>query len=116
MNLSAKSDVKDSEKGLDLKFSLGLNYPNPFNPSTTIPFKVGSLKFGVGSHLPTSLKIYNILGQLVRELVDEEKLPGNYQVIWDGKDQKGNLVSSGIYFYQLRAGDYQETKKMSLVR
>jgi flagellar hook assembly protein FlgD len=52
----------------------------------------------------------------VKTLVDEEKLPGNYQVIWDGKDQRGNLVSSGIYFYQLRAGDYQETKKMSLVR
>jgi hypothetical protein len=116
MNLSAKSDVKDSEKGFDLKFSLGLNYPNPFNPTTIVPFKVGSLKFGVGSPLLTSLKIYNILGQLVRALVDEEKLPGNYQVIWDGKDQKGNLVSSGIYFYQLRAGDYQETKKMSLVR
>jgi hypothetical protein len=116
MNLSAKSDVKDSDKGLDLNFSLGLNYPNPFNPSTTIPFKVGSLKSGVGSPLLTSLKIYNILGQLVRTLVNDEKLPGNYQVAWDGKDQRGNLVSSGIYFYQLRAGDYQETKKMSLVR
>lgn len=116
INLNAKSDVKDSEKGLVLNFSLGLNYPNPFNPSTTIPFKVGSLKFGVGSPLPTSLKIYNILGQLVRTLVNDEKLPGNYQVIWDGKDQRGNLVSSGIYFYQLRVGDYQETKKMSLVR
>lgn len=116
MNLSAKSDVKDSEKGLDLKFSLGLNYPNPFNPSTTIPFTVNSSRFMVHRPVPTSLKIYNILGQLVRELVDEEKLPGNYQVIWDGKDQRGNLVSSGIYFYQLRAGDYQETKKMSLVR
>jgi hypothetical protein len=116
INLNAKSDVKDSEKGLDLKFSLGHNYPNPFNPSTTIPFKVGSLKFGVGSHLLTSLRIYNILGQLVRELVNYEKLPGNYQVIWDGKDQRGNLVSSGIYFYQLRAGDYQETKKMGLLR
>ncbi|MCJ7458509.1 MAG: C25 family cysteine peptidase [candidate division Zixibacteria bacterium] len=116
MNLSAKSDVKDSDKGLDLNLSLGLNYPNPFNPSTTIPFKVGSLKSGVGSPLLTSLKIYNILGQLVRTLVNDEKLPGNYQVIWDGKDQRGNLVSSGIYFYQLRAGDYQETKKMSLVR
>lgn len=116
MNLSAKSDVKDSEKGLDLNFSLGPNYPNPFNPSTTIPFTVNGSRFMVHRPVLTSLKIYNILGQLVRALVDEEKLPGNYQVIWDGKDQRGNLVSSGIYFYQLRAGDYQETKKMSLVR
>jgi hypothetical protein len=116
IRINSRSDVKDSKENLNLHFSLGPNYPNPFNPTTTIPFKVGSLKFGVGSSLLTSLKIYNILGQLVKELVDEEKLPGNYQVVWDGKDHKGNIVSSGIYFYQLSAGDYQETKKMSLVR
>jgi hypothetical protein len=116
INLSAKSDVKDSEKGLNLNFSLGPNYPNPFNPFTNIPFTVSGSRFMVHRAVPTSLKIYNILGQMVRTLVDEEKLPGNYQVTWDGKDQRGNFVSSGIYFYQLKAGDYQETKKMSLVR
>jgi flagellar hook assembly protein FlgD len=52
----------------------------------------------------------------VRTLVDEEKSPGNYQVIWDGKDQRGDEVSSGIYFYQLKAGNYKETRKMSLLR
>jgi flagellar hook assembly protein FlgD len=57
-----------------------------------------------------------VLGQLVRTLLDEEKQPGNYQIIWDGKDQKGNEVSSGIYFYQLKSGDYKETRKMTLLR
>ncbi len=116
INLSAKSDVKDSDEELSRSFSLGLNYPNPFNPATTIPFTVYGSRFMVHSPISTTLKIYNILGQLVRILVDEEKLSGNYQVIWDGEDQKGNPVCSGIYFYQLKAGDYQNTRKMSLVR
>ncbi len=49
----------------------------------------------------TTLKIYNILGQLVRTLVDEEKLPGRYEVVWDGKDDRGKEVTSGVYFYRL---------------
>src|SRR3972149_409666 len=98
-----------------LRFTLAQNYPNPFNPTTTIPFKVGSLKFGVGRPLPTSLKIYNILGQLVRTLVDEEKAPGNYKVVWDGKDNSGKEVSSGIYFYQLKTKDFTSSKKMVLL-
>jgi len=112
--LNTISDVKDKEEKPNLNFTLGQNYPNPFNPTTTIQFRVWSLEFGGPIH--TTLIIYNILGQKVRGLVDEKKLPGNYQVIWDGKDQKGNEVSSGIYFYQLKAGDYKETKKMSLLR
>jgi flagellar hook assembly protein FlgD len=56
------------------------------------------------------------LGQKVRTLVDEPKRPGHYEVIWDGKDDKGKEVASGIYFYQLTSGDYKEIKKMVLVR
>ncbi|HVP37406.1 MAG TPA: C25 family cysteine peptidase [Terriglobales bacterium] len=115
-NLNAKSDIKDSKQNQTLNFSLGPNYPNPFNPTTTLPYRVGSSQFMVHSSIHTTLRIYNILGQLVRTLVDEENLPGIYRIIWDGKDQKGNSVSSGIYFYRLEAGDYQETRKMSLVR
>jgi len=74
------------------------------------------LKFGVWRPLPTSLKIYNILGQLVRTLVDEEKAPGNYKVVWDGKDNSGKEVGSGIYFYQLKTEEYTATKKMVLLR
>ena len=72
--------------------------------------------FIVHSPIHTTLKIYNLLGQVVRILVNEEKLPGSYTVIWDGKDQKGHEVSSGIYFYQLKAKDYSEVKKMVFLK
>jgi flagellar hook assembly protein FlgD len=70
----------------------------------------------VNSPLHTALKVYNILGQLVRTLVDEEKVPGNYEINWDGNDESGKEVGSGIYFYQLRTRDYTDTKKMVLLR
>jgi hypothetical protein len=95
-------------------FGLYQNYPNPFNPTTKIQFKVGSLEFG--EPLRTSLVIYNILGQKVRTLLDEEILPGGHQVIWDGKDEKGRTVSSGIYFYRLKAGGFTETKRMVFLK
>ncbi|MCJ7458236.1 MAG: T9SS type A sorting domain-containing protein [candidate division Zixibacteria bacterium] len=114
--LDYKTDVKESivENSIPKNFSLEQNYPNPFNPTTKIQFKVGSLEFGRPLH--TTLKIYNILGQLVKTLVDEEKLPGNYNINWNGKDDSGEEVASGIYFYQLKAKDYTDTKKMVLLR
>ena len=116
LNVDTTTSVQNAPEQIPVAFKLGQNYPNPFNPSTTIPFKAGSRKLGAGRPSRTTLKIYNVLGQLVKTLVDEEKSPGNYQVIWDGKNQKGNEVSSGIYFYQLRTGNYKETRKMSLLR
>ncbi|MFQ6093200.1 MAG: FlgD immunoglobulin-like domain containing protein, partial [bacterium] len=64
----------------------------------------------------TTLKIYNILGQEVRTLVDELKEPGYYTVTWDGRNERGDPVSSGIYFYRLTAGDYSSTKRMVLLK
>jgi len=106
------------EKKEDLveKFFLSQNFPNPFNPSTTLPFQVKSLELGVGRSYHTTLTIFNILGQKVRTLVDEEKLPGEYKVIWDGKDETGKDVASGIYFYKLKSGEFNQTKKMLLLR
>jgi hypothetical protein len=95
-------------------FDLLQNYPNPFNPVTTIRFNIQGPKFKISIH--TTLNIYNILGQKVRTLVEEPKRPGNYEVIWDGKDDRGKEVASGIYFYQLTAGYYKETRKMTLIR
>ena len=95
-------------------FTLNQNYPNPFNPITTIQFTVNSLGFGDPIH--TTLTIYNILGQKVISLVDEEKSPGNYQVIWDGKDDSGKEVASGIYLYQLKTKYYTDIKKMVLLK
>ncbi|MDH4222490.1 MAG: cohesin domain-containing protein [candidate division Zixibacteria bacterium] len=95
-------------------FNLGQNYPNPFNPATKIQFRVESLEFG--DHLHTTLVIYNILGQKIRTLVEEEMLPGSYQVMWEGKDDRGEGVPSGVYFYQLKSGNTSETRKMVLMK
>ncbi|MDP2960813.1 MAG: FlgD immunoglobulin-like domain containing protein, partial [candidate division Zixibacteria bacterium] len=112
-----RTEVESPEEPLvPTNYSLGQNYPNPFNPATTIPFQVYSLEFGVGRPIRTTLTVYNILGQRVRTLVDENKLPGRYEVIWDGKDEKGKEVSSGIYFYRLEIGGSKETEKMVLLK
>ncbi len=95
-------------------FELSQNRPNPFNPTTTIQFMVGSSEFGKPVH--TTLIIYNILGQKVKTLVDEERSPGSYEVTWDGKNETGLEVGSGIYFYQLKTRDYTKTMKMALLR
>jgi len=116
LNVDTTTSVENETEPIPFIFELGQNYPNPFNPLTTIPFRAGSLEHGARSPVRTTLIIYNILGQKVKTLVDEERLPGNYQIVWDGKDEKRNEVSSGIYFYQLKAGNYKETKKMSLLR
>ena len=86
------------------KFSLQQNYPNPFNPSTIIKYQVPEL-----THL--TIKIYDVLGNEIGTLVNEEKPAGEYEVEFDGDG-----LTSGIYFYQLRAGDYTDTKKMILLK
>jgi len=90
-------------------FHLARNYPNPFNPETTIKYQLPKPGY-------VSLNIYNLLGQRVRTLVDDEKPAGYYQIIWDGRDDRGVLVSSGIYLYELRASDFQKTRKMLILK
>lgn len=90
-------------------FRLKQNYPNPFNPTTTIPYTLNKPVF-------TRLSIYNDLGQEVRTLVNENQGPGNYNVAWDGQDNNGEPVSSGIYIYQLQAGNASDSRKMMLVK
>jgi hypothetical protein len=111
-----RSDVGEDKNGLPEKVSLSQNYPNPFNPSTTIPFKVHGSQFIVNSPISATLIIYNLTGQKVRTLVEDKMMPGNYQVIWNGKDNKGNKVSSGAYFYRFKAGENFETKKMIMLK
>jgi len=107
--------VDKGEVILPKSFSLSQNYPNPFNPNTTIRFEIG-VGGGNQAAVNTTLKVYNILGQIVKTLVNEPKLPGIYYLTWDGKNEQGEKVSSGLYFYQLRSGNYNETKKMVLVK
>ncbi len=90
-------------------FSLSTNYPNPFNPSTTIPF-------AVPDRLNVTIKVYNLLGQYVTTLTDSVRPAGSYSVVWDGKNDAGMMVTSGIYFYRLEAGIYSETRRMVFMR
>jgi hypothetical protein len=92
-----------------LRFALDQNYPNPFNPKATI-------KFEIAKPVHVKLKIYDIAGRLVRTLVDEPRKPNSYRVVWDGKNQRGGSVASGVYFCRLEAGTYVATRKMMLLK
>jgi hypothetical protein len=91
------------------KFNLLQNYPNPFNPETVI-------RFALPHRAHVILKIYSVLGELVRTLLDELESAGHYSVAWDGRDVRGEAVASGVYFYQLQAGNKVLTNKMLLVQ
>jgi len=99
----------DPNQEIPQAFSLGQNFPNPFNPQTTIRFSLDAPAF-------TTVMIYNILGQQVRRLVSEEMDAGEHAVVWSGRDEGGSPVSSGIYFYTIQAGEHFESKKMVMVR
>jgi hypothetical protein len=111
MNFKPTS-VEEEPASVPAQFSLRQNYPNPFNPSTSIQYTVDSRQIST----PITLSIYNIKGQLVKTLVDGEMEPGSYQVEWDGRDDRGKEVSSGMYFYRFAAGEYVATKKMLLLK
>src|SRR5690606_21521107 len=91
------------------QYALYANYPNPFNPATTISFAVPRVS-------QVRLEVINILGQKVRLLVDKELSAGQHQVLWDGKDESGADAPSGVYLYRLKADDFTETRKMVLMK
>ena len=88
---------------------LSANYPNPFNPETTISYSTID-----GS--PVSIMIYNLKGQLVKTLVNESKATGNHSVVWKGMDENNRAVSSGVYYYKMLAGKFSATRKMILMK
>lgn len=104
-------DRRDAKpvSSLPAGFALSQNYPNPFNPSTTIPYAVAEAG-------EVKLSVYNALGQQVRVLVDQMQMPGSYAASWDGRDDRGQVVSSGIYLYRLQAGEQEQVQKMLLAR
>ncbi|MCJ7497230.1 MAG: cohesin domain-containing protein [candidate division Zixibacteria bacterium] len=116
LRITPTSVFENENLNLPQNFSLGQNFPNPFNPTTTIPLRVKSLEWGVGRPVHTTLVIYNVLGQRIRSLVDENLNSGTYQVIWDAKNDRGEKVPSGVYFYRLTSGDVSEARKMVLLR
>ena len=87
---------------------LGPNYPNPFNPSTAIPFAIERAT-------RVRLEIYNALGQRVRLLTDEFRAPGAHTILWDGRDEQGRASAAGVYFYRLAAGGQIASGRMVLV-
>jgi hypothetical protein len=89
--------------------TLGHNYPNPFNPETTIPFSLDRAA-------RTTLSIYNATGQRVRVLVDDHRPAGPYEIAWDGRDEMARPVSSGVYFVKLQAGDFSVSRKLVLLK
>ncbi|MFA4947610.1 MAG: Ig-like domain-containing protein, partial [Candidatus Krumholzibacteriia bacterium] len=92
-----------------IAFTLGQNYPNPFNPSTTIDYSVARTS-------PVEIAIYDVNGRKIRTLVSEVKMQGAYKAVWNGKNERGTPVASGVYFYRLIAGDFTQIKKMILLR
>jgi len=85
------------------------NYPNPFNPTTTI-------SYSVRENTPVSIEIYNVKGQKVRNLVKSVKEAGEHTVVWNGTDDNGRAVSSGVYYFKMNAGKYSSTKKMIMMK
>ncbi len=107
---SVATDITEFDSGnLPTEFKLSQNYPNPFNPTTTI-------EFNIPTRTNVALNIYNLLGQQVNQLVDQDYAAGNYRVTWDGTNHAGEKVSSGIYLYRLETDDYTSTKKMLLLK
>jgi hypothetical protein len=105
------TDIDDSESLGLLPDScrLAQNFPNPFNPETTIEFYVPTTS-------PVSITIHNVLGQLIQTLVSRSLPPGSHTAEWDATDQYGRAVASGIYFYRMEVGEFTSTRKMVLVR
>ncbi|MFQ5583194.1 MAG: choice-of-anchor B family protein [Calditrichia bacterium] len=94
---------------LPLVFALGANYPNPFNPTTTIPYQLPRAS-------EVKIIVYNMLGQKVRTLLNESKEAGFHSAVWDGRNESGAQVSSGIYLYRIEAGEFRRVRKMILMK
>ena len=101
--------VETSEASTPHAFSLAQNAPNPFNSNTMI-------RFALPQPSQVELTIYNLLGQPVAVLVQGPSAAGTFSVRWDGRDQAGRAVTSGVYLYQLRADEYTEVRKLLLLR
>ncbi len=99
----------ETETQLPTTFAVSPNYPNPFNPSTTINFQLPEA-------VDVKLVVYNVLGQKVRTLVSKSLQAGRYQSVWDGSNDAGAKVSSGVYIYRFEAGDFSRVKKMILLK
>lgn len=107
--LPADTAIEFTPNTTPQKFALAQNHPNPFNSSTTIRYELSTRQ-------PIELSLYNLAGQKLITLDRGEREPGRYTLAWDGRDAEGHAVASGIYLYQLRSNDQQQTQKLVLLR
>ena len=107
--LKTSTDIAMPEDRIPHKFILAQNYPNPFNPQTTIAFEIPHKSY-------VYIAIYNLHGQLVTKLVNDDLEAGSHRTIWKGMDQSGSHVAAGIYIYQIVVGDFVAHRKLLLLR
>lgn len=103
------SNVDGQQNVVPLMYHLDSNYPNPFNPTTTI-------KYGIPVANDVRITIFNSLGQQIRTLVDQAQTAGTYEAVWDGRNDAGQVVPTGMYFYKMQASHFVQMKKMLLVK
>ena len=101
--------VQATTKAAPEDYGVKQNFPNPFNPITTISFQIKEQG-------QVAVRIYDITGRQIRELVNENRSAGEYQVVWDGRDASGFQVASGVYFFSVQCNGFQQTKKMTLMK
>jgi hypothetical protein len=105
-----EGEMEKIKSEIPQEFLLHPNFPNPFNPITTI-------KYDLAKTGKVELKIYNVLGQEVRTLIANQiQETGKYTISWDGRDNSGKMVSSGMYIYRLRTNDFVKSRKMILIK
>jgi hypothetical protein len=109
LNEGTSQSISAQVVALPTEFALENNYPNPFNPTTTI-------KYQLPQDVRVSVTIYNIQGQVVRTLVNEDQKAGFYTIQWDGRSEAGTQVATGIYIYRINAGSFVTAKKMVMMK
>jgi hypothetical protein len=110
LDLAQVTDIAEFEaKPVPTVYSLSQNFPNPFNPTTTIGYAIPQTG-------QVELAIFNTAGQKVRTLVSEEQSAGFYKMVWDGRNEMGESVGSGVYIYRLHSGSFSKTAKMNLIK
>jgi hypothetical protein len=101
--------VEEKPSGVLQTYALEQNYPNPFNPETTI-------RYHIAQKGQVTITIYNMLGQKVKTLVDENKPAGAYIVVWNGRNERGVTVPTGMYFYRMKSGEFTQVRKLLLLK
>ena len=115
-NIENVTDVKSTDQELVNDYKLYQNYPNPFNPATKIQYSIPVAALSEAEVPKVRIVIYDIVGREIGTLVNEEQIPGNYEVEFSIHSDNGRNLSSGIYYYQLTVNNFTETKKMLLIK